>query len=94
MTRLAEERGAIGVPITITKMRILYMVANQGPNTLFCMPNRTNCILKVSVMNAIQWTDGSMGRPRLRAHSPSLCAEQTVRRGVHGSTYIHTDRQT
>jgi hypothetical protein len=35
-----------------TEMRILLMAANQGPNALFCMPNRTKCILLISVVMA------------------------------------------
>jgi hypothetical protein len=31
-------------------MKIQLMVAKQGPSILFCVPNRTKCILLVSVM--------------------------------------------
>jgi hypothetical protein len=33
-----------------TEMVILHAVAKQGPSVLFCMLNRNNCILLVSVM--------------------------------------------
>jgi hypothetical protein len=36
----------------MSEMRILLLAAEQGPNVLFCMPNRTKCILLVSVMYA------------------------------------------
>jgi hypothetical protein len=36
------------------KMRILLMAAKQGPNVLFCMPDRTNGILLVSVMQGVR----------------------------------------
>jgi hypothetical protein len=39
-----------------TEMRFLLIAAKQGPAILFCMPNRTKCILSVSVMTAVPWT--------------------------------------
>jgi hypothetical protein len=36
--------------LSIIESGTLLMAAKQGPNVLFCMPNRTNCILLVSVM--------------------------------------------
>jgi hypothetical protein len=38
------------------------MAAKQGPNVLFCMPNRTKCILFVSVIGGGlggEWSDWS-----------------------------------
>jgi hypothetical protein len=36
--------------LSITEMRILLLVIKFGPNALFCMPNRANCALLLSVM--------------------------------------------
>jgi hypothetical protein len=38
------------IGIYITGMRIPFMAAKWGPNALFCMSNRTKCILLVSLM--------------------------------------------
>jgi Histone acetylation protein len=43
-----EASGKRGAPIT--EMGIRCMVAEEGPNVLFCMPSRTTCILLASVM--------------------------------------------
>jgi hypothetical protein len=37
----------------MNEMRILSLAAEQGPNVLFCIPNRTKCILLSSVMSSV-----------------------------------------
>jgi hypothetical protein len=45
-------------------MKILLMAAEQGPNVLFYMPNRTKCFLLVSVMtSALLHCTGVRGIP-------------------------------
>jgi hypothetical protein len=39
-----------GTKTDVTEVRILSMAAKQGPHVLFCTPNRTKCILLVSVI--------------------------------------------
>jgi succinyl-CoA synthetase alpha subunit len=39
-----------GGALESAQVRIACMAAKQGPNVLFCIPNRTKCILLVSVM--------------------------------------------
>jgi hypothetical protein len=39
-------RATVGIAV----MRFLCMAAERDPNVLFCMPNRTKCILFISVM--------------------------------------------
>jgi hypothetical protein len=51
--KLCQAKGASWRPRArsdITESRILCMEDKQGPNVLLCIPNRTKCILLVSVM--------------------------------------------
>jgi hypothetical protein len=41
--------------ICTSEMRILLMAATQGPDFLFCMPDRTKCILLISVVDDRGW---------------------------------------
>jgi hypothetical protein len=40
----------LGISFFTIEVSILCMAAKWEPDVLFCMPNRTNCILLVSVM--------------------------------------------
>jgi hypothetical protein len=42
---------------TIAGIRILCLAAKWGPNALFCVPNRTKCILVISVRigSGVEW---------------------------------------
>jgi hypothetical protein len=42
-----------------TKCTILH--AKQGPNVLFCMSNRTNCILLVNDVDLLEVNDSTCG---------------------------------
>jgi hypothetical protein len=48
-----DSRGVAGASRPLTsEMRLLWLAAKQEPSVLFCMPDRTDCILLVSVMSA------------------------------------------
>jgi hypothetical protein len=51
-------------PIT-TEERILFLAIKQGPNALFCMPNRSICVLLVSLMHGILGRTVNLGSARL-----------------------------
>jgi hypothetical protein len=42
---LSDGRSGVAVHSVVIETRILCMAAKQGPNVLFCMPNRTKCVL-------------------------------------------------
>jgi hypothetical protein len=50
-------------------MRILLLFSQEGPDILFCMPNRANCVLLVSVMYGIL----ALARVKLKQRPPGLC---------------------
>jgi hypothetical protein len=43
---------AVELLLIISEMRILSLAAEYGPGILFCMPNRTKCVLLVSLVDA------------------------------------------